>query len=119
MPRASTRAAEELREQIARLITENLRLREQLREAERERNEVAVPAVAAALVRSIRAAEEAMSAESSGGITYSIPELEITLRGYVSAREETVLLQLPRAESSIPPEHLGSIRMKTSSIPRS
>lgn len=118
MPRVSRKAVAALQEQIARLISENLRLREQLRQAERERNEVALPALAAALVHAIRTAEEAMAAESSGAVSYSIPELEITLRGYVSAREETVMLEVPRAESGIPSEHLGSIRLRTARIPK-
>jgi len=116
MPEDTT-TVQELRDQIARLITENLRLQERLREAERERNEVAVPAIAAALVRSIHEAEEAMAVEASGGVSYAIPELEVTLRGYVSQREEAVLLHLPRPELSIPPEHLGTVRMTAASIP--
>jgi hypothetical protein len=105
-----------LRNQIARLIGEKVQLENRVIELERDRAEMAVEGLAAAAVRSLRSAEEAMAAEVPG-TNFRVPELELTVRGYVAARDGAVLLRLPRPEVAVPPEHLGSIRMLAVEVP--
>jgi hypothetical protein len=105
-----------LRDQIARLIGEKVQLENRVIELERDRAEMAVEGLAAAAVRSVRSAEDAMEAEAPGS-NFRVPELEVTVRGYVAARDDTVLLRLPRPELTVPPEHLGTIRMLAVGVP--
>jgi hypothetical protein len=105
-----------LRNQIARLIGEKVQLENRVIELERDRAEMAVEGLAAAGVRSVRSAEEAMAAEAPG-TNFRIPELELTVRGYVAAREGVVLFRLPRPELTVPPEHLGTVRMLAVEVP--
>jgi len=104
------------RDQISRLIGEKVQLENRVIELERARSEMAIEGLAAASVRSVRSAEEAMAAEVPGS-NFRVPELEVTVRGYVSASEGAVLLRLPRPELMVPPEHLGTIRMLAVGVP--
>lgn len=113
---ATEEEVQALRNQIARLIGEKVELQNRVIELERDRAEMAVEGLAAAGVRSVRSAEEAMAAEVPG-TNFRVPELEVTVRGYVAARDGAVLLRLPRPELSVPPEHLGTIRMLAVEVP--
>lgn len=113
---ATEEEVQALRNQIARLIGEKVELQNRVIELERDRAEMAVEGLAAAGIRSVRSAEETMAAEAPG-TNFRIPELELTVRGYVAARDGVVLFRLPRPELTVPPEHLGTLRMLAVEVP--
>jgi len=106
-----------LRAQVARLITENLALRQQLDQLTRQKGEMPVKAIAEAALRSVVAAEDAMSRATSDGRRYTIPTLEASLRGIVVAQEGTIVLRVASPEQSVPASMLGTVRVTVAQVP--
>lgn len=106
-----------LRDQIARLITQNLELKRQLEELRREQADATMADIAAAAVHAVRAAEQAIAAASPDGNRYIISELQTTLRGYIAPRADQFVLRLPTAQQAIPPGYLGSLHLTLGQTP--
>lgn len=116
-PMSNDTEVKALRDQIARLITQNLELKRQLEELRREQADATMADIAAATVHAVRAAEQAIAAESPDGHRYIISELQTTLRGYIAPRADQFVLRLPTAQQAIPPGYLGSLQLTVGQMP--
>lgn len=108
-----------LREQVARLTSQNLALRKRVQELEAEKNEAGVEEVVQAVARSLRLAELAMAEASLGQQRYAISEIETTLRTFVAPRTEGLLLRLPDPEQNVQPGQLSSVQFTLVQAPQS
>lgn len=105
-----------LRDQLARSLSRNLELRQQIEELEREKTGIPIEAATAALVRAMRSGEEA-AVEASGARRYAISSLQATLRGVLIFEDGEWVLQPPRPEQLLPPEQMGSIDITLARLP--
>jgi cell division septum initiation protein DivIVA len=106
-----------LRDQIARLVTQNLELTQKIEVLEQEKAELGVDLIARSLVQATRTAQQAIAAEAGDGGGYTIPELEVTVRGLLSRRGSDVAVRFPRPEDRIGADQLTSLRMTVVQVP--
>jgi uncharacterized protein YjbI with pentapeptide repeats len=106
-----------LRDQVSKHISRNLELQRRLEELEREKAEVAIEAVTAALVQAAHSGEAAMAVEAFGSRRYAISQLQATLRGSITLQDDSAVLRLPLSEQPIPIEQMGAIHLTVSQVP--
>jgi hypothetical protein len=111
------RDVQELRDEVARLLSRNLELEEKIEVLQRDRTELAVEDIARSLVGSTRLAEQAMADESDGGVRYVIPRAEIAVRGLLSRRGDAVALRFPGAEDRVGGDRLSKVSMVVAHLP--
>ncbi|MBL8190722.1 MAG: hypothetical protein JNK38_22075 [Acidobacteria bacterium] len=106
-----------LRDQVARLISQNLELRRQLDDFEREKTGLTIDEIGSVLIQAMRSAEEALAAESPNESRYLISQLQTTLRGFLSRQATTLTLRMPRPEQTVPTDNLGSVQLNLVRVP--
>jgi hypothetical protein len=111
-----------LRGQLARLLSRNLELERQIEDLRREKDEadgakLALDAASTSIIRSIRLAELAMTAESPQDRRYVVADVEVLFRALFRLEDNRLRLSLPRAELPVPAEYLSNIHMTLAPIP--
>lgn len=122
MPRTDTDNPEQvvktLRDQLARLISQNLELRQRVENLEQEKADVAIKQIAASLAHSLQEAQEVIGAEDQGQHTYVISQMHTNLRGFITAGAQgDLVLTLARPEQLVQPESLASLFVNISRAP--
>ncbi len=108
---------QDLRDQVARLLGRNLELAQKVEELERERVEVGVDDIARSVAGAARSAEQAMADEAAGGLRFTVPRVEVAVRGLVSVRENRVALRFPGVEERVGDDRLSSVSMVVAHVP--
>jgi hypothetical protein len=103
-----------LRDQVANLITQNLKLTQDIEALRRERGELSLETTAVALAKAIHTAEQA-TAEEVPERRFRVSDLEATLRGLIRRRGDTLLLQFPGVEQDT--RQLGALRFSLVQVP--
>jgi hypothetical protein len=116
-----------LRDQVARLITENLELRRQLEDLRRVKTDAPIANLAVSALNSIRSAEQTLADLAGDGPRYIISELEAEFKGVIAPQElaaqgttstgPALAFRVPLPEYGSAPGHLGSVRMTFEHIP--
>lgn len=106
-----------LRDALARLVNRNIELRQRLDDLQVETTGVGIDALAAALARMMVSAERAMAAEALEGRRYTIPDLEMSLQGFLEKRGEALVFCLPRPEQNLMPELLSTVQLRVAHVP--
>ncbi len=110
-PNELKRQIQELREQVARLITDNLELGRQLEDLRRAKTDAGVDVLAAGAINSIRQAEQAFAELSPDGPRYVISELQTRYQGVIVPQSGGLAFRVPLPEYGSAPGHLGSVQM--------
>jgi hypothetical protein len=106
-----------LRDQVARLITENLELRRQLVDLQRARTDASIESLANSTVRSLRLAENQINIEAQDDKRYAISELETSFRGMLLPRNDSLDFRAPIPEYDTLSGHLSTIHMTFVNVP--
>jgi hypothetical protein len=106
-----------LRGQIAELLSENVALQQQVAELEREKAEMGVDSLTAALVRAVRLAEEAIAIEAIPGQQYVISQFEAALNGVINVRDGNVVINLPQPNQILDANKLGRMQINLARTP--
>ncbi len=105
------RLVQELRNQVAKLITENLELSRQLEDLHRAKTDATVDALALSAISSVRTAEQAFADLSTDGTRYVVSELQTRYQGVILPQGEKLAFRVPLPEYGSAPGHLGSVQM--------
>ena len=116
-PGGLKRQIKELRDEVARLISENLELERQLEDLRRAKTDASVDALAASAINSIRQAEEAFAELSTDGSRYVISELQTRYQGVIVPQGEHLGFRVPLPEYGSAPGHLGMVQMTFNHTP--
>ena len=116
-PGGLKRQIKELRDQVARLISENLELERQLEDLRRAKTDASVEALAAGAINSLRQAEEAFAELSTDGSRYVISELQTRYQGVIVPQGDRLAFRVPLPEYGSAPGHLGMVQMTFNHTP--
>lgn len=116
-PGGLKRQIKELRDQVARLISENLELERQLEDLRRAKTDASVDELAASAINSVRQAEEAFAELSTDGSRYVISELQTRYQGVIVPQGERLAFRVPLPEYGSAPGHLGMVQMTFNHMP--
>ena len=105
-----------LRDLTARLVSEKLDLQRQLVELQKEKADLPVHSIAAAIARSLQSAEQTL-AEEVPGTRFTVPELQTFLRGFLVEREGVIALRLPLPEEAMSAGLFSALQMTVARIP--
>jgi hypothetical protein len=117
MSQGESDLVKQLRDQVARLISDKLELQRQLEDLRRTKADAPISNLASGAAQSVRLAEQAMAEESDPQAHYIISEMEASFQGVVVSQAEELALRLPLPEYGVDPGHLGYIRMTLAHIP--
>lgn len=111
------RTIQQLRTQVARLLSQNLELKRQIEDLRRAQAGLSVENVALSLVESVRAANTALAAAAQDETRFAVAQLDTTIRAGLVVEAERLALVLPRPELPLPLEYLGSVRLSLAQLP--
>lgn len=116
-PGGLKRQIKELRDQVARLISENLELERQLEDLRRAKTDAGVDELAVSAINSVRQAEAAFAELSTDGSRYVISELQTRYQGVIVPQGERLAFRVPLPEYGSAPGHLGMVQMTFNHMP--
>ena len=111
------RQIKQLRDQVARLISENLELERQMEDLRRAKTDTSVDVLAAGAINSLRQAEEAFAELSTDGSRYVISELQTRYQGVIVPQGGRLAFRVPLPEYGSAPGHLGMVQMTFNHMP--
>jgi hypothetical protein len=108
-----------LRDEVARLVTKNIALEEELRALRATVAEIGLGEVGRSTAASLSRANAALAAEAPpGSPRWTVAEMSAEVRGVLTARGEEIALRVPLAEQPVPAEQLGAVRLTLRQSPR-
>jgi hypothetical protein len=111
----------ELRDALARVMARNVELEQRIEALELEQNELGLDEVARSLVNAARLAEDGMArvagGEDGSGVRYTIPTLDVAMRGTVSRRGDGLGIRFPGPDQWAAPHALSTITMTVAHVP--
>lgn len=106
-----------LRNQVARLVTQNLELKRQLEDLRRARTDASVESLATSTIQSLRQAEDQINASAQDGRRYAITDFQASYKGMLVPHEGTLDFRVPIPEYGAAAGHLSSVQMTFSRLP--
>ncbi len=111
-------AAAGLREQVARLTSENAQLKAALASLQAQQ-EMPTPAeLVGSFVGAMKALRESLAASADPSIGYTVSQFDVSLKAMVALRDQAVRFVLPGPGQAVVPDTLSTIHFVLAAIPR-